>query len=164
MWILVREDHIPVQVQPIESGQYILTSGWVSPSLLGMFLTGCLTGIWLFFSFGGNSFNKNEGALNQSLIWLLWCSIESTASFSSPVSNQCPSLWMTHCLLIKLCACFMFMWPCITTNFCIIKPNRCTNFTNLFCHETPHVSDSLPVHRQEFIHCSLSNGICHTGL
>jgi hypothetical protein len=27
------------------SGQYILTSGWVSPSLLGMLLMGCLTGI-----------------------------------------------------------------------------------------------------------------------
>ena len=44
----------------------------------------------------------------------------------------------------------------------IIKPTRCTNFTNLFCHETLHVSDSSSVHHQEFIHCTLSNGICHT--
>jgi len=50
------------------------------------------------------------------------------------------------------------------TNFFVIKLNRCTNFTNLFCHETLHVSDSLSVHHQEFIHCTLSNGICHTGL
>ena len=28
------------------------------------------------------------------------------------------------------------MWPCIVTNFFVIKPTRCTNFTNLFCHET----------------------------
>jgi len=28
------------------------------------------------------------------------------------------------------------MWPCIVTNFFIIKPTRCTNFTNLFWHET----------------------------
>ena len=28
------------------------------------------------------------------------------------------------------------MWPCIVTNFFIIKPTRCTNFTNLFCHAT----------------------------
>ena len=30
---------------------------------------------------------------------------------------------------------FTFMWPCIVTNFFIIKPttSRCTNFTNLFC-------------------------------
>jgi hypothetical protein len=48
------------------------------------------------------------------------------------------------------------------TNFFIIKPTRCTNFTNLFWRETLHVSDSFSVHHQEFIHCTLSNGICHT--
>jgi hypothetical protein len=48
--------------------------------------------------------------------------------------------------------------------FFIIKPTRCTNFTNLFRHETLHVSDSSSVHHQEFIHCTLNNGICHTGL
>ena len=45
--------------------------------------------------------------------------------------------------------------------FFIIKPTTCTNFTNLFWHETLHVSGSSSVHHQEFIHCSLSNGICH---
>ena len=60
---------------------------------------------------------------------------------------------------------FTSMWPCcILTNFFIIKPTRCTNFTNLFWHETLHVSDSSCVHHQEFIHFTLSNGICHTGL
>jgi len=59
---------------------------------------------------------------------------------------------------------FMFMWPCIVTNFFIIKPTRCTNFTNIFWHETLHVSDSSSVHHQEFIHCTLNNGICRTGL
>ena len=48
-------------------------------------------------------------------------------------------------------------------NFFIMKPTRCTNFTNLLWHETPHVSDSSSVHHQEFIHCTLNNGICHTG-
>ena len=56
------------------------------------------------------------------------------------------------------------MWPCIVTNFLIIKPTRCTNFTNFFWHETLHVSVSSSVHHKEFIHCPLSNGICHTGL
>jgi hypothetical protein len=37
---------------------------------------------------------------------------------------------------------FTFVWPCTLTNFFIIKPAWCTNFTNLFSHETPHVSDS----------------------
>ena len=50
------------------------------------------------------------------------------------------------------------------TNFFVIKPTRCTNFTNLFWHESLHVSDSSSVHHQEFIHCSLSNGLCHTSL
>jgi hypothetical protein len=54
------------------------------------------------------------------------------------------------------------MWPCIVTNFFIIKPTRCTNFTKLFWHETVHVSGSSSVHHQEFIHCTFSNGICHT--
>jgi hypothetical protein len=49
---------------------------------------------------------------------------------------------------------FTFMWPCIVTNFFVIKPTRCTNFTNWFCHETLHVSDSSSVHHQEFIHYS----------
>ena len=57
---------------------------------------------------------------------------------------------------------FTLMWPCIVTNFFVIKPTRCTNFTNLFCHETLHDSDSSSAHHQEFIHCTLSNGICHT--
>ena len=43
------------------------------------------------------------------------------------------------------------MWPCIVTNSFAIKPTRCTNFTNLFWHETLHVSDSSSVHHQEFI-------------
>ena len=49
-------------------------------------------------------------------------------------------------------------------SFCIIKPTICTNFTNLFWHEILHVSDSSSVHHQEFIHCTLSNVICHKGL
>jgi hypothetical protein len=59
---------------------------------------------------------------------------------------------------------FTFVWPWIVTNFFVIIPNICTDFTNLFRHETLHVSDSSSVHHKEFIHCTLSNGICHTGL
>ena len=32
----------------------------------------------------------------------------------------------------------------------IIKPTRCTNFSNLFWNETLHVSDSSSAHHQEF--------------
>jgi hypothetical protein len=50
-----------------------------------------------------------------------------------------------------------------TGDFFIIKPTKCTIFTNLFCHGTLHVLDSSSLHHQEFIHCTLINGICHTG-
>ena len=46
----------------------------------------------------------------------------------------------------------------------VIKPSRCTHFTDLFCHETLHISDSSSVHHQEFIRCTLSYGIYHTCL
>jgi hypothetical protein len=59
---------------------------------------------------------------------------------------------------------FTLMWPCIVTNFFIIKPTRCTNFPNLLRHETLHVTGSSSAHYQEFIHCTLGTGICHTGL
>jgi len=48
--------------------------------------------------------------------------------------------------------------------FFLIKTTRCTNFPNLFWHETLHVSDTSSTHHQEFIHCTLGTGICHTGL
>ena len=50
------------------------------------------------------------------------------------------------------------------TIFFIIKPTGCTNFPNLLRHETLHVSGSSSAHQQEFIHCVLGTGICHTGL
>jgi hypothetical protein len=44
---------------------------------------------------------------------------------------------------------FPFIWPCIVTDFLIIKPTRCTNFSNLFWNETLQVSDSSSVRHQE---------------
>ena len=45
-------------------------------------------------------------------------------------------------LIVTLSSYFFctFTWPCIVTNFYIIKPTRCTNFTNLFWHGTLHAS------------------------
>jgi hypothetical protein len=28
---------------------------------------------------------------------------------------------------------FLFMWPCVVTNFLMIKPTACKNFSNYFC-------------------------------
>ena len=84
-----------------------------------------------------NSVNPNKGLSNSTHIpsFIMW--------------------WLYHQ--------FTFLWPCIVTNFFIIKPTRCTNFSNLLRHENLHVSSSSSAHHQEFIHCTLSNGICHTG-
>ena len=47
--------------------------------------------------------------------------------------------------------------------FLIIKPNRCTNFSNLFWKETTCFGQFLCPSSGVF-HCTHSNGICHTGL
>jgi hypothetical protein len=82
--------------------------------------------------------------------------LTSTACFQHHPNKTVVIYWQngTKCLLSN----FTFVWPCIVTNFFVIKPTICTNFTNLFWHETLHVSDSSSVHHQELIHCTLSNG------
>ena len=69
--------------------------------------------------------------------------------------NVCGGTEQTSCVQVHVYVCMYFF---------VIKPTRCTNFTYLFCHDTLHVSESSSVHHQEFIHCTLSNGICHTSL
>ena len=79
--------------------------------------------------------------------------------------RQCVSLFTQNYTLIVHWTFYVEESHNVSMTFLfVIKPIRCTNFTNLFCHETLHVSDSSSVHHQEFIHCTLSNGICHTGL
>ena len=76
-------------------------------------------------------------------------------------------------LYLCVCSLFIFYWYrqiyihilggiiVICLSF-IIKPTRCTNFPNLFWHETLRVSGSSSVHHQEFIRCTLGTDICHT--
>ena len=55
-------------------------------------------------------------------------------------------------------------WPDMTihTAVLVIKPTRCTNFSDLFWNETLHVSDNSYIHHQEFftVHTAM---VCHTG-
>jgi hypothetical protein len=44
---------------------------------------------------------------------------------------------------------FIHVTSFIVTNFHVMKPTRCTNFSNFFGNETLHVSDSPSVHHQE---------------
>ena len=81
--------------------------------------------------------------------------------------RKCFAICFTGVILICWCkwqglneicrANFTFMWPCIVTNFFLIKPKRRTNFPNLFCQETLHVSGSSSAHQQEFstVHSAL---------
>ena len=87
----------------------------------------------------------------------------------SCLTQHCPSLTLSlqqfhSWMLTYIHTSFTFIWPCIVTNFFVIKPTRCINFTNLFCRDTLHVSDGSSVLHKEFIHYTLSNGICHTSL
>jgi hypothetical protein len=59
---------------------------------------------------------------------------------------------------------FTFVWPCIVTNFLIIQPTRCTNFSNLFWKWNSTYFGELFFPSSGVIHCELSNGICHAGL
>ena len=94
---------------------------------------------------------------------LLWIQVLPKFAASLTNYNVCdPS--RQHSLMWKVSVKFPFMLPCIVTNFFTIRPTRCTNFVNLFCHETLHVSDSASFHHQKFIRCTLSNSICHTGV
>ena len=109
-------------------------------------------------SFIANPYNPSYAFLGE---WPSKHCIPSNMSFT-----KCTS-WYSTCDMHKLLHVstnFTFMWPYIVTHFFVIKPTRCTIFTNLFWHEILHVSDNSCVHHQEFIHCTLSNGICHTGL
>jgi len=81
------------------------------------------------------------------------CAPRFTPFLSYPLN--CFEVYFSKCVRY-----YTFMWPSIVTNFFVIKPTRCTNFTNLFCHENLHVSDSSSVRHQGFIHCTLSRSIC----
>jgi len=89
------------------------------------------------------------GKPNLNLILCSFCSSEVT--------------WSALSNLLKEYSVFLFWCDRASWQILIIKPNRCTNVSNLFWNETLHVSNSSFVHHQEFftIH---SNGICHTGL
>jgi len=74
------------------------------------------------------------------------------------------NIYLLNANTIMYLVCFTLVWPCIVTNFFIIKPTRYTNFPNLLRHETLHVSGSSSAHHKDFIHCTLGTGICRTGL
>jgi hypothetical protein len=53
------------------------------------------------------------------------------------------------------------MWPCIVTNFLIIKPIRCINFSNLFWKWNSTCFGQFLCPSSGVIHCTLSDGMSY---
>ena len=73
-----------------------------------------------------------------------YCILSSTSSTQRSTENI-QRIKITFVSFCKSASMFI-TWILRRTFFSVTKPTRCTNFTNLFCHETLHVSDSSPVH------------------
>jgi hypothetical protein len=59
-------------------------------------------------------------------------------------------MWAPQCAVVSTTPkYFTFMWPCIMTNFLIIKPTRCSISQIYFGNETLRVSESSSVHNQD---------------
>jgi len=94
--------------------------------------TGCSQGVWRKRNFSGNdSSYRVVGSKNG-----LWDSQDDSE---------------------MMCFFFTFMWPCIVTNFFLIKPTDAPISQIYFCQETLHVSGSSSAHHQEFptVHSAL---------
>ena len=68
-----------------------------------------------------------------------------------------------HCITVSQCMVLTFMWPA-SWQILIIKPTRCTNFSNLFLEWNSTRFGHFLCPSSGVFHFTHSNGICHTGL
>jgi len=131
--------------------------------LLCEFFTSYCEGTQIYFF----SVERDAADLHPNIILAPFLSMSCYSSdyfiFTSEMDNMYYALTRINCLVYLLAPTCTFRTD-YRVNIFVIKPTRCTNITNLFCHETLHVSDSSSVHHQEFIHRTLGNGVCPTGL
>ena len=95
----------------------------------------------------------------------LWSPRKSVARASRKLDMPKMTVWkLRNTFLAKfwnriILLCILCIFNCLNNihiynlqiqQFRIIKPTRCTNFSDLFLEETLHVSDSSSVHHQEF--------------
>ena len=73
---------------------------------------------------------------------------------------NCTNVWWRSLSARKTCASFILHW----TTFLIIKPTRCTNFSNLFLEWNCTCFGQFLCPSSGIFYCTHSNGICHTGL
>jgi len=78
---------------------------------------------------------KQERKLHGKQIKNCWCQV--SRFLHSPKANVCKTIRHDR-------------FTAHPSQYLIIKPTRCTNFSNLFWNETVHVSDSSSVHHQVF--------------
>ena len=91
--------------------------------------------------------------LLRPAVWLVLCALPLeyvNCKWTAVSCTENGSLWIYACqrnFALKS----LLIWNHISyiLNFLIIKPIRCTNFSNLFWNDTLHVSDSPSVHHQE---------------
>ena len=72
---------------------------------------------------GTDTVHRVIGLGVQSVLGTPWL---SSSTCAANMVNVIDSLVAEPCLWVF----FTFMWPCIVTNVFIIKPTKCTNFTN----------------------------------
>jgi hypothetical protein len=58
----------------------------------------------------------------------------------------------------------MFMWPCIVTNFLLIKPTGAQIFPNLFLSRKSTCFGQSLCPSSGVLHCTFGTGICHASL
>jgi len=85
----------------------------------------------------------------------------STSAVTVSPFIRAPNILLGHNIMHFF---FTFMWPCIVTNFLIIKQTRCTNFSNLFLEWNSTCFGQFLCPSSGIGPCTQSNGICHTGL
>ena len=86
--------------------------------------------------------------------------VPSTVNESLPYFNRQTRDTESHNVVLK----FGVHVTVHRDKFLIIKPTRCTNFSNLFLEGNSACFGQFLCPSSGAFHCTQSNGICHTGL
>jgi len=93
-------------------------------------------------------FSKEWCCREQNICVYTWCTFHST---------------LLHVVIYRNQKHLTFMWPWIVIKFLIIKPTRCTNFSNLFSEWNYTWFGQFLCTSSGVFHCTHSNGVCPTG-
>jgi hypothetical protein len=120
--------------------------------------------------------DTNNDLTNLTFMWprtAIWCSCDHAPRYDVHVTAHrdmtftwpCTAIWRSRDRDMT------FTWPRYDVHvtahrdkFLIIKPTRCTNFSNLFLIWNLTCFGQFLCPSSGVFHCTHSNGICHTGL